>query len=132
MRSYSLCVESEEPFRDARGELQVLLRDKIASVTRITSLAGTRRADHWHREDSHLCYVERGLVKYLERAVGSSAAPVAKLFAEGDMFFTGPNVEHSMEFLEDSVLYCFANRDRTQSDYETDLVRLAKPLVEQD
>lgn len=122
-----LVVPLEAPHVDERGSLQVLLRDEM-SIVRIESRPGTRRADHWHRMDEHFCYVERGSIEYLERPVGSTEAPSRRLFTTGEMFWTGPNVEHAMRFLEHTVFYAYSPSPRTVDAYENDLVRLKEPL----
>ena len=119
----------EAPHVDDRGSLQVLWRHGGGSVVRIVSRQGTRRANHWHREDSHLCFVESGSIYYLERAVGSNEPPREEVFHAGQAFYTGPNVEHAMVFLQDTVFLTFSPRERTQVDYEADLVRLQAPLA---
>lgn len=122
-------VALETPHTDLRGELLNLLRTPVGSVTRITSKEGSVRAQHWHREDSHYCYVESGVIEYLERPVGSDEKPTRHVYGPGSMFWTGPQVEHAMLFRADTVFYCFADRHRTQEDYEKDLVRLTTPLA---
>lgn len=121
-------IALETPYTDARGELLNLIHSTVGSVTRITSKEGTERAQHWHREDSHFCFVESGVIEYLERPVGSKEAPSRHIYAAGTMFYTGPNVEHAMLFKADTVFYCFADRHRSQEDYERDLVRLTDKL----
>lgn len=115
-------------FNDSRGSIKRLSDKSVGSVQVITSHAGTRRASHWHREDSHLCFVVSGEIEYLERPVGSTEPPTSQIFREGHQFFTGPEVEHEMLFPKDTVFVVLANRHRTPEEYEKDLVRLKSPL----
>lgn len=115
---------------DERGFIHNLVEEPVGSVAVIFSKAGTTRATHFHREDAHLCYVVSGLIEYFERPVGSAAAPVHNLIEAGRSFFTGPLVEHTMYFPQDTVFVTIGGHSRTQEDYEKDLVRLPKSLRE--
>lgn len=124
----------EAPHVDARGSLRVVasshtLGTRIGSVVVIESRKGAVRANHWHRKDSHLCYVLSGSMDYFERPVGSNRKPIRIRVKAGQAVFTPPGVEHAMKFLKPSVFLAIADRHRTQADYERDLVRLDRPLV---
>ena len=117
-------------FTDARGDLQPIVNLPGCSVVFITSKAGSRRADHWHRASSHYCLVTKGSIIYSERPVGTKQAPRVTVFHKGQLFFTPANVEHSMFFQEDSEFWTISNdNQRTQAAYEKDLVRLKEPLL---
>mgnify|MGYP001571141743 CR=1 FL=1 len=118
-------------FNDFRGSIKRLTDKSVGSVQVIYSNAGTRRASHWHRNDSHLCFVVKGRILYLERPVGSTSPPTETVFTEGYQFFTGPNMEHEMLFPEETIFVVLANQHRTPEEYEKDLVRLEKPLEAQ-
>lgn len=116
---------------DDRGEIAKLFDTHLAigSVSLITSKKGSVRAQHFHKETGwHYCYVIKGAIRYLERPVGSKAAPRASVFVDGDVFFTPPQVEHAMEFLEDTEFLCLSGNERSQEAYEADLVRLTELL----
>lgn len=115
---------------DARGVIEKLAEGDFQSVLRITSKAGTVRANHYHKRDAHLCYLVRGKIEYVHRAALNDQATLERLVIEpGQLFYTPPLVAHAMRFLEDSEFYCFtASPRRTQGEYEDDVVRV--PLVE--
>lgn len=117
------------PHVDVRGSIIPIHLGQSGSVHLITSAAGSRRADHWHREDWHVCYVLSGSVIYTERPVGSNNPPTEYRFLAGQAFWTGPQVEHGMFFPVQTNLIVIANRHRESADYERDLVRLGQPLV---
>jgi len=117
-------VSLPAPFEDARGAIQTLVDGGIQSVQVITSKAGSVRANHYHRSDSHFMYVLRGTMKYFHRRAGDTAAPTWLLVQEGQMVFTPPLVEHAVEFLQDSVLLNITGKPRDQGSYEGDLVRV--------
>lgn len=112
---------------DSRGKIV-----RIASgvdVLRITSLAGTKRAAHYHKESCHWCVLISGSMTYYERPEFSSNKPTKYEIKKyeikpGNYFYTGPMVEHLMVFNEDSVFDCYSSGSRKQGDYENDLVRI--------
>lgn len=112
------------PFVNENGTIQNLLLKQCKSVTSIISKRGAVRANHYHRTDWHYTYVVSGRVLYFERAVGQTTILPPKEFGAGDMYFTPPNLEHSMLFLEESVVLTFAKNVRTHEEHEADLVRV--------
>ena len=117
-------VPLDDFFRDDRGEIVNVLLTPITSVARITSKAGSVRANHYHKTDWHYAIVESGQVLYFERHIGATDVPEPSVFNPGQMFFTRPNVEHAMLFSVDSVIYTFAKNVRSHDNHEADLVRV--------
>lgn len=111
---------------DPRGIIEQLAEGEFKSVLRITSKAGTVRANHYHKQDSHLCYLVRGKIEYVTRDALNDQAPLERLVIQpGQLFYTPPMVAHAMVFLEDSEFYCFTTSSRrTQKHYEDDVVRV--------
>ena len=116
-------------FADARGAIQPLVAGAFASAQLISSTAGSIRANHYHKEDWHYCYLVSGAMRYWYRKVGDATEPTCIKVRAGQMIFTPPLEEHAMEFTEESAFISFANRQRDQTSYENDLVRveLIKP-----
>jgi len=124
-------VSLPAPFEDMRGVIQTLVDGGIHSIQIITSKAGTVRANHYHRTDSHHMYVIKGTMKYFHRPAGDTSAPSWVYVKEGQMVFSPPRVEHAVEFIEDSVFLNITGKPRDQGSYEDDLVRvdLHKPFI---
>ena len=121
----TIVPESQPPFRDDRGEIKTLVEGAtFTSVLRITSKKGCIRANHYHKEDYHYCFLESGKMEYYERPVGNKDKPRCTVIKMGDVFFTPSMAEHAMKFLEDSVFWCFSKKSRKQADYEADTVRV--------
>lgn len=114
----------------ARGVIEKIAEGEYHSILRITSKKGTVRANHYHKRDSHLCYLTSGKVEYVWRDAHDERAPVHRRIIEsGQAFFTPPMVLHAMVFLEDSEFYAFTTSPRhTKQDYEDEVVR--KTLVD--
>lgn len=109
---------------DDRGVIEKLAED-VHTVLRITSKKGTVRANHYHRKDTHLCYVAKGKIRYVEKPAEDDNAPMKEYTVEsGQLFYTGPMIVHAMEFLENSEFYCFTPRSGKQDEYEDDVVRV--------
>jgi quercetin dioxygenase-like cupin family protein len=123
-------VPLESPFVDARGAIQNLVHRSLGSAVLITSEQDSIRAEHWHREDFHYCYLISGSLLYLERPVGSKNLPVVTEITAGQLFFTPPNVEHAMYFTSPSSFLTLGKLSRTHEAYEADLVRLTARLTD--
>ena len=126
----SIIVGLEKPFEDTRGIIQNLVHHALGSAVIISSKAGSVRAEHWHKEDFHYCYLISGEILYLERPLGSRDEPSKTIIKEGNLFFTGPNLEHSMYFVKDSLFLTLGRLSRTHDSYEKDLVRLTEKLTD--
>lgn len=112
------------PFIDDRGSIQTLINGGIHAVQVITSKAGSIRANHYHREDSHYMYVVSGKMRYVERQPKDGAVARWTVVSAGQMIYTPPMMEHAVEFLEDTTFINITGQSRAQADYETDLVRV--------
>lgn len=114
----------DEGFYDARGRIQNLLLRPINSVARITSRAGTVRANHYHKTDWHYAFVESGCIEYHWAPLDDLTKVTISLHRPGDMFFSPPMVAHAMVFPEDTVFYTFAQNIRSHDNHESDVVRV--------
>lgn len=124
-------IRPSETLEDsARGVIEKLAEGNFQSILRITSKAGTVRANHYHTRDSHLCYLTKGKLEYVWRDARDENAPLQRLVIEpGQLFYTPPMVAHAMAFLEDSEFYAFSTEARHgQAAYENEVVRVT--LVE--
>lgn len=113
-------------FIDERGAITKILDDgktAIKSVLLITSKKGTARANHYHKKDSHYCYVLSGKMEWFEKPVGGGEVS-SMILHKGDMVFTPPMHIHSVTFLEDSTFLTLATESRAQEDYEADTVKV--------
>jgi len=109
---------------DERGVIEQLHVGDAMSVLRITSKKGTVRANHYHKKDSHFCYLTYGKIRYVERVPGKETAKMKEWIIEpGQIFYTRPMVTHAMEFLEDSEFYAYTPRSGDRKEYESDVVR---------
>lgn len=114
-------------FVDDRGGITRILDEQgaaIRSILFITSKAGTVRSNHYHKRDTHYCYLLTGKAEWHEKPVEGGVHETEMLEA-GDMVYTPAMVIHAVKFLENSTLFAFATEPRNQVDYEADTVRVA-------
>ncbi len=110
----------------ARGIIEKIAEGTFQSVLRITSKKGTVRANHYHKRDSHVCYLVSGKIEYVWRDARDADAPLhRRIIQPGQAFYTPPMVAHAMVFLEDSEFYAYSTEPRHgQSAYEDEIVRV--------
>ena len=121
-------VTIRSPFVDERGQILNLVDAPFTSAAVITSVKGAVRGNHYHKDDYHYCWLQKGRMLYYHRPVGDTAAPTEWVITAGQMFYTPPMYEHAMHFTEDSVLLVFAKNNREMANYEADTIRVA-PFV---
>ncbi len=118
-------IDLPAEFEDARGSIHVIAHEHNGSVAVITSAPHVERANHYHKEDYHYCYVIYGQIHYYERVVGDSAAPKLTVYDAGSIFYTPPMVEHCMYFTMPTAFVTLGGKTRKQEEYEADLVRIS-------
>ncbi len=118
-------------FIDARGSISRIVDQDIymlRSVLYITSKAGTKRGNHFHKKDAHYVYCVSGKFKYSEKNTQKSNAGIETVILEpGDIVLSKPMIAHVMEFIEDTVFLAITTERRNQKAYEYDTVRLDIP-----
>jgi quercetin dioxygenase-like cupin family protein len=120
----TVMVPLEAPHLDERGSIQPLVDMPMESCVMISTRKGSVRANHYHRSDWHFCYVVEGVIEYYERPHGSDAEPTKYVINKGELFFTGPMVDHAMVFPVDGVFLTWGRNSRSQDVYEADVVRI--------
>lgn len=114
-------------YTDKRGSIV----DHGNGVQQIDSVAGAVRANHFHRTSGHDCYLTEGSLNYYERPVGSKDKPTKVTITAPALFSTGPMIEHTMAFVEDSTFVCVrTGGSYTPEEYEADIVRFDHNLEE--
>lgn len=112
-------------FIDDRGGITRILdgESPIRSILSITSKKGSIRSNHYHKKDTHYCYLVSGKMEWFEKSLEGGEMESAVL-EQGDMVFTPALTVHAVRFLEDSLFLTFATEPRNQADYESDTVRV--------
>lgn len=114
----------DHSFKNNNGEIKNLLLQSFTSVALIDSVAGSVRANHYHKTDWHYAYVLNGEINYFWRDANKKDKINSKIFTKNQMFFTPPLVEHAMFFPIETSFITFAKNKRDHSSHENDLVRI--------
>ena len=111
-------------FIDERGGITRILDSymPIRSILLITCKKGSIRSNHYHKKDSHWCYILSGKAEWYQQKLGSKKIKKTTLNA-GDMIYDAPTVIHAGKFLEDTVELAFCAQSREQKNYEKDTVK---------
>ena len=115
------------PIIDERGAITNILEVdiRIKSILLITSKAGSIRANHYHKKDSHYVYLLNGSMEYTEKDMSAkNGRKRSFLLHAGDLVLAPPMMAHAMRFLEDTTFLAFTTEQRDQKSYERDTIRL--------
>ena len=117
-------ISIPQSFVDDRGEITNVADGILGDVAVIKTNAGATRANHYHKEDWHLCYLIDGAMEYYWSAeVGSS--DVKRIQVEsGSLIFTPKLTPHKITFQEKSTFISISRLSRVSENYESDTVRL--------
>jgi len=114
---------------DHRGYItDILTKEVIEYVTIISSVAGSERGHHYHKETYQYVYLLEGKMKMLAQMPDSEV--VSQVLEPGDLALTVPMERHAMIALGDSLFLVFTRGPRGGEDYESDTYRLTEPLRE--
>ena len=108
-------------FEDHRGVIQDII-GRIDAVTRITTVKGAVRGNHYHEKTTQWTLVLSGK---LLMATGSEKTEMWP----GQVVKHEPGVPHAWKALEDSECVVFAKGPRAGDEYDTDTFRLEEPLL---
>jgi len=111
-------------FEDARGEIRNLADGNIGDVAIITSNSGAIRANHFHHEDWHLCYLVSGEMEYFWSASVDDHQFQSVRVTSKEMVFTPAGTPHKIVFNENSVFLSISKLSRISENYERDTFKL--------
>lgn len=117
-------------FADERGTIHDLLA-AVDAVTEIWTVKGAVRGNHVHAETVQWTYIVSGrLLVATQRPRQRGMHPVRREeCGPRDLICDEPGVAHAWEALEDTLVLVFTKGPRSGENYETDTVRLVKPLL---
>jgi quercetin dioxygenase-like cupin family protein len=108
-------------FEDHRGVIEDMI-GRIDSVTRITTVAGAVRGNHYHEHTTQWTLLASGS---LLMATGESM----KIMRPGQVIKHDPGVPHAWKAISDCECWVFTKGPRSGEDYESDVIRLKEPLL---
>jgi quercetin dioxygenase-like cupin family protein len=118
-------LDLESGFSDSRGKILPIVHD-LANVQIIESKKGAIRANHYHKTDTHICYLISGSLDYYWREHNEDTIHFEKI-TKGEIFKTGPLIDHEMVFTEDSIMVVVSEHKRDAVSYDQDIVKI-EPL----
>jgi len=121
-------IKKVKPFHtDKRGALSYITDQsmRIKDVLVISSKKGAVRANHFHKKDTHLIYLQEGKFKYITKDMqNKKAKSKTVIIKKGEIVVTPPKLAHKVVFLENSLMIVVTTESRNQAKYESDTVRL--------
>lgn len=117
-------VEIPQTFSDSRGNILNLVDGKLGDVAIINSVKGSIRANHYHNEDWHFCFLISGSMEYWWTDLSGKEHPKKLMVNPGEMVYTPPKIAHKIVFNSDSSFISISKLSRISSNYEKDTVRL--------
>ena len=122
-------IKTKVNFKDVRGSItDLLVGEKIDTITLITSVKGAVRANHYHKKTTQYDYIISGVIECKTQELPNGRVVTQKLCA-GDLLFHPANEAHALRALEDSVFLSITCGPRRGGKYESDTFRLEKPLI---
>ena len=113
----------ETAFEDERGKItDILEHTPVDSVTIITCLKGSMRANHFHKESVQFSYVISG--KMLAYSQMPEEEVESQTLEAGEMMESPPLARHALHAVEDSVLLIITRGPRGGKNYEDDTFRV--------
>lgn len=112
-----------DSFEDERGTIQDIIDGApIDSVTRITTVKGAIRGNHFHKATIQWTYVLSGCLLMANGAAVTTIGP-------GEIVVHKPMAPHAWKAIEDTDCLVFTLGPRSGDKYESDTHRLKKPLL---
>ena len=116
-------IKIPQTFTDNRGSIINLADGVLGDVALIQSKQNSIRANHYHQEDWHLCYLIEGKFKYEWYRIGDTKVSATTILP-GQLIFTPKLVAHRLQFLEPSKFITISKLSRISEKYESDTIRL--------
>ena len=121
-------ISIPQEFSDDRGLISNVADGKLGDVAVIKSNIGSVRANHYHREDWHLCYLISGEMEYIWKDFLGDKESNKIVVASSQMIFTPSMTPHRIKFLEDSIFLSISRLSRISKNYENDTFKFENEL----
>ncbi len=114
-------VRIPQVFEDFRGRIVNLADGRIGDVAIISTEKNSVRANHFHQNDWHLCYLIEGKFDYFWEEFGVQNRVEV---SPGEMVFTPKLIPHKIIFGEKSIFISVSKLSRISTFYESDTTKL--------
>lgn len=127
--SKAAVVRPGAAFVNKSGSITNIAFGEFTCVSLIHSLAGSYRSRHWHSTDSHVLYVLKGEMWYVERELDGEYPSEWVKVQQGESVFTPPLVVHQTYFPRDTMLISMSKNRRDHESHEADVNRVEEPWL---
>ena len=117
-------IKIPQTFSDGRGTIMNIADGSLGDVAFITSLAGSIRANHLHKQDWHLTFLITGEMNYEWQDPGEEKQNNLRAITVGQLIFTPPNTPHKMTFTQNSTFIAISRMNRSHEEYSADTIAL--------
>lgn len=125
-------VKINAQHKDDRGEISdLLVKEAIDAITRITFEPGAVRANHYHKLTTQWTYVTSGKIVYASSSLNAEdeGDSIEEILIPGEMVVSRPNEVHAFKAIDRSEILVFTKGPRAGYDYELDTFRLETPIL---
>lgn len=119
-------------FKDVRGEIRdILVGEKIDTITLITSKKGSVRGNHFHKKTDQFDYILSGKFECATKDMkNKNSRVVKKVLNVGDVAYHPRNEAHAFKALTTGASFLSLTRGPRQGDnFENDVYRLETLLL---
>lgn len=113
-------------FEDARGQIADWAQQDDLAITRIHSVKGAVRGNHYHKETHQWTVILEGTTRVVSMKDGIKEDKIAR---KGDLVYHAPGEIHAFEALDYTEWFVFTKGPRAGDNYENDTFRLEIPLI---
>ena len=117
-------IKIPQTFTDGRGTIMNIADGSLGDVAFITSLSGSIRANHFHKQDWHLTFLITGGMNYEWQDTNLEKQKKNTNVTEGQLIFTPPNTPHKMTFTQNSTFIAISRMNRSHEEYSADTIAL--------
>lgn len=115
-------------FIDNRGEIRdIIAHINVDAVTYISCEKDAVRGNHYHKKTEQYDYVLEGKILCVTK--DKLGKIKRKTIVKGDLVYHPPFEAHAFKALEKSAFLSMTKGPRNGKDYESDTIRLDKPII---
>lgn len=119
-------------YEDDRGKIiDIVDGEEFVHAGIVTFKPGAIRGNHYHKKTEQVNYILKGKVRYLSKDLSKKGSKVKELtLVQGDMTVNPPLEWHAQEAIEESEMLFFTKKMRGGGEYEDDVFRVPKEIIE--
>jgi len=117
-------IKKREPVHaDERGIITDILNENLGHVGIITCKKGSTRANHYHKKSIQYSYILSGKFEVLVADSKDIKKIERTILNAGEIMTIQPEIVHTFNAIEDSVMLDMISQSRAGTGYEDDVVK---------